>query len=63
VRRLDEQTRRLERYAAGPSFSEFVEAERHRSHEYGGRSVFGWEVPSSPTQRSVNSPGQFTKQR
>jgi hypothetical protein len=50
LRRLDQQARRLERYAAGPPLREFAEAERHRSHEYGGRSVFGWEAP--PPRRS-----------
>ena len=44
IRRLDQQARRLERHATGPSFSEFVAGEKQRSHEYGGRSVFGWET-------------------
>ena len=43
LRRLDEQARRLERRVAGPSLGEFVAEEMRRSHEYGGRSVFGWE--------------------
>jgi hypothetical protein len=43
IRRLDEQARRLERHASGPSFDRFIADERDRSHEYGGRSVFGWE--------------------
>jgi hypothetical protein len=43
IRRLDEQTRRLERHATGPALPEFVGEERQRSHDYGGRSVFGWE--------------------
>jgi hypothetical protein len=43
IRRLDEQTRRFERTATGPSLPGFIAEERHRSHEYGGRSVFGWE--------------------
>ncbi|WP_092496267.1 DUF763 domain-containing protein [Faunimonas pinastri] len=43
IRRLDEQTRRLERTATGPSLPEFIREERERSHDYGGRSVFGWE--------------------
>jgi hypothetical protein len=47
IRRLDDQARRLERIAGGPSLSEHIAAERHRSHEYGGRSVFGWE-PAPP---------------
>jgi hypothetical protein len=47
IRRLDEQARRLERHASGPSFDTFMVAERSRSHEYGGRSVFGWEPPET----------------
>ena len=47
IRRLDEQARRLERTADGPGFDTFVAEERRRSHEYGGRSVFGWE-PAPP---------------
>ncbi len=47
IRRLDAQARALERSAAGPDFPSFVAAERRRSHEYGGRSVFGWE-PAPP---------------
>jgi hypothetical protein len=45
IRRLDEQARRLERYATGPSFDAFTAEERERSHDYGGRSIFGWEPP------------------
>ena len=43
IRRLDEQARRLERYAEGPSFDRLMAGERARSHEYGGRSIYGWE--------------------
>jgi hypothetical protein len=43
IRRLDEQARRLERYVSGPSFEAVTAEERIRSHEYGGRSVFGRE--------------------
>jgi hypothetical protein len=43
IQRLDEQARRLERTAIGPSVSALIAEERVRSHEYGGRSVFGWE--------------------
>lgn len=43
IRRLDEQVRSLERTAGGPSLPEHIARERRRSHEYGGRSVFGWE--------------------
>lgn len=44
IRRLDEQARRLEKTAAGPSFEDFVADERAASPTYGGRSVFGWET-------------------
>src|SRR5689334_10127039 len=47
IRRLDEQARRLERHAGGPSFDAFMVEERRRSHDYGGRSVFGWEPPAA----------------
>jgi uncharacterized protein len=43
IRRLDEQARVLERTATGPTVDAFIAEERERSHEYGGRSVFGWE--------------------
>ena len=51
IRRLDEQARRLERHAGGPSFDAFVAEERARSHEYGGRSVFGWEPQGTRAAR------------
>ena len=47
IRRLDDQARRLEAYASGPSLDAFIAEERRRSHEYGGRSVFGWEAPDT----------------
>jgi uncharacterized protein len=43
LRRLDDQARRLERHAGGPSVDAHIAQELHRSHAYGGRSVFGWE--------------------
>jgi len=45
IRRLDEQPRRLERHASGPSAEALLADERTRSHQYGGRSVFGEEAP------------------
>ena len=45
LKRLDDQSRSLERFAAGPSVQEVIAQERERSHLYGGRSVFGWEPP------------------
>src|SRR5215218_5447431 len=43
IKRLDTQARRLERHACGPSFDALLAEERTRSHEYGGRSIFGDE--------------------
>jgi hypothetical protein len=58
IRRLDAQARRLEASATGPSVEAIIAEEHTRSHEYGGRSIFGWELPveaessrSSPTRR------------
>ena len=47
LRRLDRESRRLERVATGPSLEKFITDERGSSRRYGGRSVFGWERPSS----------------
>jgi hypothetical protein len=44
LKRLDDQARRLERTATGPSFEAFVANERDSSPLLGGRSVFGWEA-------------------
>ncbi|WP_201312505.1 DUF763 domain-containing protein [Dyella sp. EPa41] len=54
LRRLDEQSRRLERDAGGPSVPELIAEERRLSHRYGGRSVFGWEP--APTPRANELP-------
>jgi hypothetical protein len=48
LQRLDEQARRLEKHATGPSVPELIAEERKRSPEYGGRSVFGWAHESGP---------------
>ena len=45
IRRLDQQARRLEATATGPSVEALVAEERGRSHAFGGRRVFGWEPP------------------
>src|SRR5580693_3933818 len=47
IKRLDDQARRLERHATGASVAALFAEERTRSHEYGGRSVFGVE-PTLP---------------
>ncbi len=50
IRRLDEQARRLERHATGPSLADVVATEEALSHEHGGRSVFGWEPAPLPAK-------------
>jgi uncharacterized protein len=45
LKRLDAEARRLEQFVEGPTFDALVASERAQSHEYGGRSVFGWEPP------------------
>jgi uncharacterized protein len=45
IKRLDEQARRLEHACSGQSVGALVAEERRRSHSYGGRSVFGKELP------------------
>ncbi|WP_315744191.1 MULTISPECIES: DUF763 domain-containing protein [unclassified Bradyrhizobium] len=43
LKRLDDQARRLERTATGPSLDAFIATERAASPQLDGRSVFGWE--------------------
>ena len=43
LKRLDDQARRLERTAQGPSLDSFIATERAASPDLDGRSVFGWE--------------------
>src|SRR3954452_13141795 len=43
LKRLDDQARRLERTAQGPSLQSFIATERAVSPDLDGRSVFGWE--------------------
>ena len=45
LKRLDDQARRLEQFAKGPSVEQLIAQERERSYLYGGRSVFGDEPP------------------
>ncbi|MBB3310234.1 hypothetical protein FHT78_001977 [Rhizobium sp. BK196] len=46
LRRLDDQSRSLERYVTGPDLKEIVAGEFRQSSTFGGRSVFGWEPPT-----------------
>lgn len=43
LKRLDDQSRRLEQYVTGPDLKEIVAGEFRDSSLLGGRSVFGWE--------------------
>ena len=49
IRRLDAQSRQLERVARGPSVEAFIAAERASSHALGGRSIHGWEPAPDAT--------------
>jgi hypothetical protein len=44
LKRLDDQARRLERTATGPTLEAHMENERNASPFLDGRSVFGWEA-------------------
>jgi hypothetical protein len=59
IRRLDVQARRLEGQATGPSLEAHIARERRSSHDYGGRSVFGWEPPTEACdmRRASDGPG------
>ena len=48
IRRLDDQARRLEGLARGPSVEALFAEERARSNAYGGMSVFGPEPAPAP---------------
>jgi hypothetical protein len=50
LKRLDDQARRLERHAGGPSVERLIAQERARSPFYGGRSVFGSEDGRQTTE-------------
>jgi hypothetical protein len=58
IKRLDEQARRLEHAASGPSLQSHIAAERAKSASLGGRSVFGWEqdIASANTRRARSAP-------
>jgi hypothetical protein len=58
IKRLDDQARRLEHAASGPSLESHIAAERAKSASLGGRSVFGWEqdIASASTRRARSAP-------
>ncbi|KKX30705.1 DUF763 domain-containing protein [Rhizobium sp. LC145] len=49
LKRLDDQARLTEKYVTGLDLKEIVAGEFRHSHEWGGRSVFGWEMPEAET--------------
>jgi hypothetical protein len=55
VKRLDDQARRLERTARGPSVEAYIAGERAASPELDGRSVFGWERDLVASKNSSGS--------
>ncbi len=52
IQRLDHQARQLEQTATTPSLATLLAEERVRSHEYGGRSVLGWEPAPDTSPQS-----------
>jgi hypothetical protein len=46
LERLDDQARRLEGRATGPTFARVLDQEQRDSQANGGRSIFGWEPPA-----------------
>jgi hypothetical protein len=56
LKRLDDQARRLEAIAGGPSVDAFIAGERQASPDLDGRSVFGWEREIAAAQR-LGKPG------
>ncbi|MBY5835379.1 DUF763 domain-containing protein (plasmid) [Rhizobium leguminosarum] len=47
LKRLDDQSRQMERYVTGPDLKEIIAGEFRQSADFGGRSVFGWEKPET----------------
>ncbi|TCR98224.1 hypothetical protein EV281_10931 [Rhizobium sp. BK418] len=61
LRRLDDQSRSMERYVTGPDLKEIVAGEFQQSSAFDGRSVFGWEPPpeNAPVDAEIRShPGR-----
>jgi len=55
LKRLDDQSRQLERYVTGPDLKEIVAGEFKNSAAFDGRSVFGWEAEVVAEQRATTS--------
>jgi hypothetical protein len=63
LRRLDDEARRLERHAPGPSVEDFIARERRLSHSYEGRTVFGWVKPETGPPLTEVGASPFTLAR
>ena len=61
LKRLDDQARRLERTAEGPSFESFVATKRTASPLLDGRSVFGWEKDLTQPKAAGSSRSNIRK--
>ena len=61
LKRLDDQARRLERTAKGPSFESFVATERAASPLLDGRSVFGWEKDLTQPKAAGSSRSKISR--
>jgi hypothetical protein len=65
IRRLDEEARKIERTAKtleGPRLDEFLDHERARSHEYGGKTVFGdAQPPQAERSEPERSSGRMAR--
>jgi hypothetical protein len=58
IKRLDDQARRLEGTANGPSLQAHIAAERGQSASLGGRSVFGWERDIADADENRSRPAR-----
>jgi len=58
LRKLDRESRKLERVATGPTVEQLIADEFEQSAQYGGRSVFEWERPFTAAvgYRSAEAP-------
>jgi hypothetical protein len=63
LKRLDEQSRKLERQSSGPSVETLIALENDASHAYGGRSIFGWEQPPARDSSAVGLRTSQAKRR
>lgn len=63
LKRLDDQARRLERVATGPSVAAFIPGETSASPDLDGRSVFGWERDLRTAERRVTDSTQHRVRR